>query len=208
MQFAKEHINWTVEQWRNVLFSDESKFNLVGSDGIIHVRRPRGKRLQKEFCVKTVKHGGGHVMVWGCFSANGLGPLHRINGIMDRWVYKNILEDVMLPYAEWEMPIRWTFQQDNDPKHTSRVVKTWFEHNNINVMKWPPQSPDLNPIENLWSIVDKNIDRNNVKNSDDFFIRLQSAWNNITQDTIDHLIESMPRRCKAVIENKGFATKY
>ena len=152
--------------------------------------------------------GGGHVMVWGCFYGYGLGPLHRIDGIMDRWVYKDILQNIMLPHAEWEMPIRWIFQQDNDSKHTSNVVKSWFEQQNINDMEWPPQSPDLNPIENLWSIVKKNIDRNNIRNTDEFFIRLQNAWDNITQHTTNHLIESMQRRCKAVIENKGFATIY
>lgn len=208
LQFAQEHISWTVNQWKNVLFSDESKFNIIASDGITRVRRPKGKRVQQEFCVKTVKHGGGHVMAWGCFSANGLGPLHRIQGIMDKWSYKNILEQIMLPYAEWEMPLRWTFQQDNDPKHTSKVVKTWFLQNNINVMQWPPQSPDLNPIENLWSIVKQRIDRNNVKNADEFFNRIKDAWYAIPQVTINNLIESMPRRCKAVIDSKGFATKY
>lgn len=208
MQFAKEHLSWDKQKWSRVLFSDESKFNIMGSDGISYVRRPRGKRFESRYCIKTLKHGGGSVMVWGCFSAAGLGPLHRINGIMDQYVYKNILMDVMLPYAEWEMPLRWVFQQDNDPKHTSRLVKTWLNDHNITVMNWPPQSPDLNPIENLWEIVKRKINRENVKNADDFFKRVQTAWNEVPPNIIQNLIESMPRRCKAVVKNKGFATKY
>jgi len=68
-----------------------------------------------------VKHEGGSVMVWWCFSGTVVGPFHRIHGIMDRFVYKDIFEG-----AEEEMPLRWIFQQDNDPKHFYKVVKLWF----------------------------------------------------------------------------------
>jgi transposase len=206
--FAKAHIGWTLQKWRTVLFSDESKFNIFGSDGICRVRRPVGKRLDPRYCLKTVKHGGGNVMVWGCFSSHGLGPIHRINGIMNCFGYNNILRDVMLPYAEWNMPIKWIFQQDNDPKHTAKVVKQWFNDNQIVVMDWPPQSPDLNPIENLWEIVNRRIDREGVRNQEQLFEQIKKAWEAIPQSIIDHLIESMPQRCQAVIDNKGFATKY
>ena len=117
IQFAKEHVEWTLQQWNRVLFSDESKFNLKDSDGMKRVRRPPNKRLDPRYCQGTVKHGGGNVMVWGCFSGSGTGPLHKIEGIMDRFMYKDILEQVMLPHAEWNMPLSWIFQHDNDPKH-------------------------------------------------------------------------------------------
>lgn len=208
LQFAKTHLNWTISKWKTVLFSDESKFNLKGSDGVRLVRRPKGERLNPRYSKGTVKHGGGNVMVWGCFSGHGIGPIHKINGIMDRFVYKDILKDVMLTHAEENMPLKWTFQQDNDPKHTSKVVKEWFDVEKIEVMKWPAQSPDLNPIENLWEIVDRRIRRENCKNNDSLFIQADKAWKCIPQSILDNLIESMPRRCAAVIKNKGFSTKY
>lgn len=83
-----------------MLFSDESKFNIKGSDGLKLVRRPKGQRLNPRYTTGSVKHGGGNVMVWGCFSGHGIGPIHQINGIMDRFVYKEILHNVMLLYAE------------------------------------------------------------------------------------------------------------
>jgi len=111
--------------WSNVLFSDESKFELFGSDGIKYVRRPVDKRFDVRYQIPTVKHGGGSVMVWGCMSASETGPLVLVNGKMDKFQYKSILENVMLPYAEAHMRPGWFFQQDNDPKHTSKIVKKY-----------------------------------------------------------------------------------
>lgn len=157
LKFAKEHINWTVQKWKTVLFSDESKFNLIGSDGMRRVRRPNKNRFNPKYCNKTLKFGGGNIKVWGCVSGQGPSPLHEVLGKMDRFQYKDILENVMLPHAEDEMPIKWIFQHDNDPKHTSKLAKKWLSDKEIDVLEWPAQSPDLNIIENLWNIVDKKI---------------------------------------------------
>ena len=206
--FAQAHINWTVEQWKKVIFSDESKFILFNSYGIQHVRRPAGKRLDPKYTVPTVKHGGESVMVWGCFSAYGMGPLHRIEGIMDKYMYKDILKNIMEPYAYEYLPIKYTFQHDNDPKHASKIVKQWFVEVKINVMVWPSQSPDLNPIENLWEILDKQIRSEHFSNKEKLLQVLQRAWSSIDYKIIMNLIESMPRRCKEVINAKGYYTKY
>jgi transposase len=208
VKFAQEHLNWTTDQWRKVLWSDESKFNLFSSDGIKYVRRPIGQRYNPKFMVPTVKHGGGSVMVWGCFSGYGMGPIHKIDGIMDRFVYKDILAEEMLPHGKENMPRGWIFQDDNDPKHRSHFVKDWIKSKKVKVMEWPAQSPDLNPIENLWDVVERRIRSENYANIHEFWNAIEKSWKSIPMTVIDRLIDSMKRRCEAVIKNFGYPTRY
>ena len=206
--WAKEHLTWTAQQWRNVLFSDESKYALFGSDGQQYIRRPRGKKFDPAYQLPSIKHGGGSCMVWGCFSMRGMGPLFHLKSIMDRHVYLEILEKVMLPYARNVFGRELIYQDDNDPKHQSKDVKNWFAHKRITRMEWPSSSPDLNLIEHMWEVLDRRIRGKKVANVKEKFELLSAEWKKIPQSTIDALIDSMPRRCEAVIKAKGYATKY
>lgn len=208
LEFAREHVNWNPKKWFNVLFSDETKVNLINSDGQLYIRRPKNEKYNPKYTVKTVKHKGGCIQVWGAFSHYGMGPLKLIEGIMTGAMYKDIMETIMLPYAEEEMPLVWVYQQDNDPKHTSALVKNWFKDNNIEVMKWPSQSPDLNPIEHIWGEVKRSLEKEKFKNKKDLFETFEKKWKSISQDIIDKYIHSMPRRCAEVIRRKGYATHY
>lgn len=212
LNFAKNHLNWSgsenAKKWRNILWSDETKINLFGNDNGRNVRRPQGKEFHVRFTKKTVKHGGGNIMVWGCFSWYGVGPIFRITDTMTRFEYKNILENTMLPYAEENMPLRWVFQQDNDPKHTSRFVKDWFQANSITLLEWPSQSPDLNPIENLWGELKRRVGKVGIQNKDQLWEIVQKTWYEIPVETCRKLISSMPQRLQKVVQNKGGYTGY
>ena len=212
LQFAKNHANWCGPQgekkWRNILWSDETKVNLFGNDAKRNVRRPKDKVFHEKFCKRTVKHGGGNIMIWGCFSWNGVGPIHRILDTMDRFKYKNILEHKMLPYADENMPIIWTFQQDNDPKHTSKLVKDWLQDHMVTTLHWPSQSPDLNPIENLWGELKRRIGKQTFQNANQLWDFVQKTWYEIPVETCRKLISSMPKRMDKVLKNRGGYTGY
>lgn len=208
LRFAKSFRNKPATFWRNVLWSDESKFNRFGSDGKRYVWRPPKQQLNPKYTVKTVKHGGGSIMVWAAFSWHGVGPIAKIDGRMDRYLYKRILEQHMEPFAEENLPLRWTFMHDNDPKHTSKFVKQWLLDQHIDVLPWPPQSPDLNPIENLWNDVEEHIRMKKPKNLRELWDATQEGWNAIPIGRCQRLVESLPQRLESVITQRGFPTKY
>jgi len=97
----------------------------------------------------------------------------------------------------------WRFQQDNDPKHTSRIAKAFLKENVPQIIDWPSNSPDLNPIENLWAIVKRNVEKRMPKNSDELEHFMTEEWNLISRDTLISLVDSMKRRCELVIESNG-----
>lgn len=207
-RFANEHVVWTEEKWSQVHFSDESKYNVIGSDGKTCVRRRNGERLSVECVKKTVKFGGGSVLVWGMMSAAGCGPLIRVHGTVNAEKYKQILEQYAIPHLRSSPLQPSVFMQDNAPCHTAKKVKSFLDDENIEVMNWPPQSPDLNPIENIWKIIGERAMRQNPKNQEELWKSLKKEWDKITPSFCKKLIDSCGKRCQEVINSKGLFTKY
>ena len=105
-----------------VLWSDETKMELFGINSTRCVWRRRNAAYDPKNTIPTVKHGGGNIMLWGCFHAKGTGQLHRIKGTMDGAMYHQILGENLLPSARaLKMCRGWVFQHDNDPKHMAKA---------------------------------------------------------------------------------------
>ena len=206
--FAAKHVVWSDDDWAKVYFSDESKFNLFGSDGKRYVRRSAGERLSKNCVKSSVKFGGGSVMVFGMFSASGTGPLVRMQGKINAKVYKELLQMHVVPFLKSSSSENPIFMQDNAPCHTAKLVKSFLQEEEVDVLDWPAQSPDLNPIENLWKVLGERTMKSNPKNINDLWITLQAEWSKITPEECSHLVMSCSRRCQAVIDSKGYHTKY
>ena len=148
-------------------------------------------------------------MVWACFSYHGIGKLYRIHNMMNAKVYHMILRSQMFPSADrLFLDSPWVFQQDNDPKHKSQLVQRYLASKDVNVMEWPSQSPDLNPIENLWSKLESNLKMRDCNTEDNLMEILQEGWDQLDPNYLKKLVESMPRRCRAVIKAGGKSTKY
>jgi transposase len=150
-------------------------------------------------------------MHWGCFSWQGVGPIIPLEGSVNGASYVETLRMHALPTMH-QMFSRGNglFQHDNAAAHTSKVAAKFLEESGLRVLRWPAQSPDLNPIENLWAIVKYDLQKQKElpKNLAELERHVVRAWKAISKTTIRNLINSMPRRIQAVIAANGGPTKY
>ena len=166
--YAKMMMKKSYDYWKHLLWSDESKFNLFGSNGKIMMWRSMMEEYDPKCTVPTVKHNGGSAMVWGCFSRSGIGNLCFIEGNMDRFLYREILRKNLLQSCQkLGLENSFVFQRDNDPKHTAGLVKDWLKQKRIETLTWPLFSPDMNPIEHLLDELERRMKKHDPKNKEE-----------------------------------------
>lgn len=229
--WAREHQSWTVEQWGKVIWSDESSIQ-VGFDSrqTMVFRRP-GEAMDTDCLRPSFKSQRVNIMVWGCFAWNRLGPLIVCeSGGIGSEEYIEILSEGLLSFvddllgSEEETAVRvrqlsdFTFMHDGAPCHRNAEVTSFLAEEEIKVMSWPAQSPDLNPIENLWHILKVKFHerftdiRCSLSKSQSAMEKygdiLREVWGEINRDIVGNLVRSMPGRVQAVIEANGGATRY
>jgi transposase len=212
LEFARRHEHWTIDDWKHVIFSDETKVNRFCSDGRswCWIRDEQSCDLRQ--VKQTVKFGGGSIMLWDCMTFQGSGMFCRIEGRMDQHQYKEILQrDLMYTVMAYDLdPSKLIFQHDNDPKHTAKSVSQWLKLQKFDVLKWPAQSPDLNPIEHLWAGLKRRLNQyeSAPKGILELWERIEECWASIELEECKKLYESMPRRIQALLAAKGKWTKY
>jgi transposase len=207
LSFANGYGNWKEAQWDTVLFSDECHIEL-GQHGQVWVQRPLGAAFESCYMAKKLRHPD-RLSIWGCISSHGVGELHTFNDTLDAPLMRTILSTHLLPSAARLFhTTAWWYQQDNDPKHTSRIVQQWLFSHGIQMLDFPPYSPDLNPIENLWANLKPRVEARNARNIDELEQHVQQEWVATDPTFLSRIVHSMPRRCKAVVQNSGHKTHY
>ncbi len=197
-----------ITQWSKVLFSDESKFCISFGNQGPRVWRKSGE-AQNPCCLKSSVKFPQSVMIWAAMSSAGVGPLCFLKSTVNAAIYQEILEHFMLPSADKLYgDADFIFQQDLAPAHTAKGTKSWFNDHGVTVLDWPANSPDLNPIENLWGIVKRKMRDTRPNNADELKATVKETWASIPPQQCHKLITSMPRRIEAVIKAKGAPTKY
>lgn len=209
LQWCMERQDWSAEDWGNIVWSDECTVEVGGARRKRVWRRP-GERNLPDCIQPTFKSGRTTVMMWGCFVGNQLGPLVLCPGTMNSEKYCEVLEEHLVRFLK-KLKGDPLFMEDNAPIHKSRYTAAWKEDHNIETIKWPPQSPDLNPIENLWAQLKEAVEkrRPREKNRVELLIALREEWETMRGKTnLKVLVKSMPRRIQAVIKSKGMPISY
>ena len=208
LHFAQDHRNWQLQDWRGVLFTDESRFHLSTCDRRVRVWRAPGERYAQCNIVEFDRYGCGSIMVWGGICFDGRTELYvvphgRMNARTNR---DNVLEPIVRPFAG-AVSQNFILMQDNARPHTARIC---LDNEGIAVLDWPARSPDLNPIEHLWDMLYRRVSRGNNPPEDvtELRNRLIQEWQEIPQNDVRELIQSMSRRCAECMQARGGQTSY
>ena len=202
LEFASRSIKNCVD-WSKIVWSDRRKFNLDGPDGLRcywHDLRTDPKNFSKR------QFGGGSVMIWGAFVSNTIFAIHIMEGNYNSEKYTDMLEECLDPFMQPD----WVFMHDGASIHRSNHTKEWLGDKKIPILEWPANSPDLNPIENLWGLLARAVFANGrqFKTKDELTKEILKQWALMDAEHLISLVESLPNRIIDVISCKGSNTKY
>lgn len=210
LRFAQQHRNWQFRHWRNVLFTDESRFRLTNCDGRLRVYRRRGEFYDEATVQEIDRFGAGSVMVWGGISIDGVTDLVVVRGRLNaaRDITNIVLEHVM-PVSV-QMGPEFVLQQVNARVHTAGAAMATLQNHQTQTMNWPAMGAELNPIVHLWDMLERKVRKRPIapQTLQELADVLVEEWENIPQRDVRRFIRGMPRRCTAVIRALGGHTNY
>ena len=214
LEWARDHVDWMMEDWKMVIWTDESSVEIGKESRTCTVWHREGERYREECLVLTFKSGRKSIMVWGCISYGKQGPLVQMPS--ERRKGEDYV-DLILAGPLWDYYVERfdavgaaLVMEDGAPVHRAKVAQRFRACNFMETIPHPPQSPDLNLIEHVWKRLKVLVNRRPTRprNAEELWIALQQEWLNIDIDFINSLIDSMPRRVNAVYDAKGKSTKY
>jgi transposase len=207
LAFANQYLHWTEDQWSRVFFSDETHFYL-GHHGRTYVRRPVGMSHDSKY-MRQEKQLHGKVSLWGCICAEGLGHAELYAGSLDSTRHRDILRHSLIKsFREFYPHGPWYFQQDNVRFHTTPETVTYLHEKGVTLIEWPPWSPDLNPIENLWNVLKARVYARFPQTMEEMEQFIREEWDSTDLNFISHICRSMPRRLQLLLDNNGHKISY
>ena len=187
-----------------MLFTDELRFCLNRGDGQIRVDHRRNEHYTEACTLERDRFGGGGSVM----SQHHQTELVVIAGNINAVRYR---EDILLPHVVPFLQAHsdMTLQHDNATSHTARSVLDFLQNRNVSVLPWPAKSPDLNPIEHVWDLLDRRVRARDIppRNVQEHAGALVEEWGNISQQDLANLVQSMRRRCTAVLNAAGGHTR-
>lgn len=209
LQFAERYLNF---DFSNVIFADEKTFK-SSQHGRITLWRINNTRYQEEHLIENRSSGRISVGLWGWMNKSGPGELIEIGGRLNAEGYKDILQDVLLPTAQIVLPdmAPLHFIHDNCSIHMARVCRAWFRDNADHIVEipFPPKSPDLNPIENLWGLMVQAWDESTPRTRENLLNHAIEIWEDFRgRDTCANMVNSMRERLQNVIDANGGHTRF
>ena len=203
LQWAERYLSEALDGFSDVIWTDECSIQMES-----HRRFCCRKRGEPPRNKPRPKHPA-KVHVWAGISVRGPTPICIFEGTMDADLYIEILEQSLLPFIRTVYPTSHRFMQDNDPKHTSRKAQAFFLEKRINWWKTPAESPDCNPIENLWHELKEYIRREaKPKTKQELIDGINTFWSSVDAAKCTRYIRHLRKVLPKVIELKGEATGY
>lgn len=215
LSFCHGYKHWTAEDWEKVIMSDEVTIEGEGRKRHVRVRRPKGHRFDPEYTVHNRIYAPSR-HIFACFCSRGPGFCEMYEGklkgksllgLLQRTV-KQTADDYYQTDPSKPGHEQWWFLHDNSKPFKSKVVQNWIFNKQINVLEWPPHSPDLNPIENLWPRVHALTDKLHPTTDEALADAFIACWPELPLDIFTNFAQSMPARIAACIEANGNAIKY
>lgn len=198
IDWCREHLEFN---WKLAIFSDETSVELFSNKIPVWHKSgccpniPAPKHPVKQMC-------------WGAISLEKRTELTFVVDYLNSDKYIYLLQTNFIGWKHRNLTAKHVFQQDNAPAHNAKKTQQFFKQSKIKILNWPPNSPDLNPIENIWGILKHEVGKRMPKNREELHNVLTEEWKRIPQDTIRKCIMSMPNRIREVLDNDGEKCSY